>query len=300
MVGDIDERGRLPGSTRLATAAPSFSGEKAKSVSWLLSRKPPTIWREPKAFSTELVMDSTLPASSTMVKWLVEGMSSMTPSTRSSALSHGGSPGTDRIFGQRGRPAQQRRARLQVAGVEQALGHRHEIAVGHVAVAVGEGEARGVADDAPAFRIVGAEGGNVERLDHAEDLADGQGAGGGRTHAADRKIAIGRADGRTLLHDIGGEIFGGEPARIGLVAADCRDDACRDGPGVEGIRPAVLHRLQGRGIIRIAKHWRRRQAARRPCRRNRPWPRAGCPACRRHRRSARAGAATRQSLPRPA
>ena len=101
-------------------------------------------------------------------------------------MSHGGSPGLTVVFGQRGRPAQQRRARLQVGGVEQALGDRHEIAVGDVALAVGEGEAGGVADEPPAFRIVGAERGKVERLDHAEDLADGQRAGGGRTHAADR------------------------------------------------------------------------------------------------------------------
>ena len=36
MVGDIELRGRLPPSTRLATGAPSFSGAKLKSVSSLL------------------------------------------------------------------------------------------------------------------------------------------------------------------------------------------------------------------------------------------------------------------------
>jgi hypothetical protein len=41
-VGDIDERGRLPGSTRLATGRPwASAGTKLKSVSWLFSRKPP-------------------------------------------------------------------------------------------------------------------------------------------------------------------------------------------------------------------------------------------------------------------
>ena len=30
IVGDIDERGRLPGSTRLATAAPSFAGREGE------------------------------------------------------------------------------------------------------------------------------------------------------------------------------------------------------------------------------------------------------------------------------
>ena len=92
MVGAIEERGRLPGSTRFATALPSFSGAKEKSVSWLFRMKPPTIWREPKAFSTDVVIESTLPSPSTMTKWLVAGMSNALPSSRSSALSQGGSP----------------------------------------------------------------------------------------------------------------------------------------------------------------------------------------------------------------
>jgi hypothetical protein len=37
--GDMEERGRLPGSTRLATGRPAASTEvKEKSVSWLFSR----------------------------------------------------------------------------------------------------------------------------------------------------------------------------------------------------------------------------------------------------------------------
>ena len=37
--GDMEERGRLPGSTRFATGRPAASTEvKEKSVSWLLSR----------------------------------------------------------------------------------------------------------------------------------------------------------------------------------------------------------------------------------------------------------------------
>ncbi|MNL58389.1 hypothetical protein D3C87_1820190 [compost metagenome] len=39
-VGAMDERGRLPGSTRLATFCPFSSGMNEKSVIWLLSRKP--------------------------------------------------------------------------------------------------------------------------------------------------------------------------------------------------------------------------------------------------------------------
>src|SRR5262245_42921012 len=43
--GDMDERGRLPPSTALATFCPSDRvGVNEKSVSWLLRKNPPT-WR---------------------------------------------------------------------------------------------------------------------------------------------------------------------------------------------------------------------------------------------------------------
>ncbi len=40
MVGEIEERGRLPGPGRLGSGTPGVSGVKLKSVSSLLSRKP--------------------------------------------------------------------------------------------------------------------------------------------------------------------------------------------------------------------------------------------------------------------
>ena len=44
-VGAIDERGRLPGETRLASSVPSSSrGSAEKSVNSLLSRNPSTMW----------------------------------------------------------------------------------------------------------------------------------------------------------------------------------------------------------------------------------------------------------------
>ena len=61
-VGAMVLRGRLPGATRLATGVPELSaGWAEKSVSWLVSRKPPTMWKEPMLDSTVEVMDSTLP-----------------------------------------------------------------------------------------------------------------------------------------------------------------------------------------------------------------------------------------------
>ena len=71
-VGAIDERGRLPGSTRLATGRPVASaGAKLKSLSSLFSRKPRTIWRAPKASSMVVVIDTARPSASTMLMWLV-------------------------------------------------------------------------------------------------------------------------------------------------------------------------------------------------------------------------------------
>ncbi len=68
-VGAMDERGRLPGCTRLATGLPSASaGAKLKSVSSLLSKKPPAlpvppsvIRREPNWSSIVVVMAMALP-----------------------------------------------------------------------------------------------------------------------------------------------------------------------------------------------------------------------------------------------
>src|SRR5690606_2978361 len=92
MVGAMEERGRLLGSTRLATSALPLPGRNEKSVSWLLSRKPAATWREPKPFSIDEVIEATLPSASTMTKWLVDGSSALMPGRRSSARSQGGLP----------------------------------------------------------------------------------------------------------------------------------------------------------------------------------------------------------------
>jgi len=46
-IGDMDERGRLPGAIALATARPSVDGLCAKSVNSLLRRNPPAQRDEP-------------------------------------------------------------------------------------------------------------------------------------------------------------------------------------------------------------------------------------------------------------
>jgi len=61
MVGAIEERGRLPPSTRLAIGRPSLSGAREKSVSSLFSKNPPTITRLPKPVSIVVVMEAAFP-----------------------------------------------------------------------------------------------------------------------------------------------------------------------------------------------------------------------------------------------
>src|SRR3954447_2220581 len=73
MVGDIELRGRLPGSTRLATGCSGVPAEKEKSVSSLLSRKPRTIRPDPKLLSIVVVIETALPDLSTIEIWLVAG-----------------------------------------------------------------------------------------------------------------------------------------------------------------------------------------------------------------------------------
>ncbi|MNT75905.1 hypothetical protein D3C72_2148510 [compost metagenome] len=68
----MEERGRLPGCTRLAMGWPCASvGAKLKSVSSLFSKKPLTICRAPNWSSMVVVMATALPKASTMLMWLV-------------------------------------------------------------------------------------------------------------------------------------------------------------------------------------------------------------------------------------
>jgi hypothetical protein len=71
MDGDIDERGALRGATALATGLPSMKGSKAKSVSWLLSQKPPAMRCAPYSDSMVAVSATALPCESTIDKWVV-------------------------------------------------------------------------------------------------------------------------------------------------------------------------------------------------------------------------------------
>ena len=51
----------------------SSTARNEKSVSWLFRKNPPTARPDPNSDSTEVVIDTTLPSSSTITKWLVPG-----------------------------------------------------------------------------------------------------------------------------------------------------------------------------------------------------------------------------------
>jgi len=91
----MDERGRLPGATALATGRPSSTARDEKSVSWLLRKNPPTARPEPNSDSTDVVIDATSPAASTTTKWLVPATSTVASAPkRDTAASCSGSPAT--------------------------------------------------------------------------------------------------------------------------------------------------------------------------------------------------------------
>src|SRR5688572_2774134 len=73
IVGDMDERGRLPPPGAFATGLPFTTGGRVKSVSWLFKTKPLVQRDEPKALSTEAVNATALPAWSTIDRCVVPG-----------------------------------------------------------------------------------------------------------------------------------------------------------------------------------------------------------------------------------
>jgi hypothetical protein len=95
------------------------------------------------------------------------------------------------------------------------------------------------------------EAGDVLRLQHAQDLLHGDGAGARRAHAAERIGAIAAADRRALLDLVGVEVVERHVAGIVLVAGDRRDDVLRDLALIEGVGAAPGDGAQRRGEGRV-------------------------------------------------
>ena len=102
-----------------------------------------------------------------------------------------------------------------VGGIEKVdRGHGHKIGIAQKLGAVAEGATHGLREKVQFGGGVGAEGGDVVRLDHAEHLEQGDAGGGGRGHGDDFMAAVGAADGLALDGAQGGEIGGGDEAAV--------------------------------------------------------------------------------------
>ncbi len=152
-------------------------------------------------------------------------------------------------LGQRVVARQKLAAPGQIIGIQQTLGrHRHEVAVGHVAAAIGEGQARGIADQPPAFRVVGPQAGQIIAAKRAQNLPYGQPARRRGAHAADFVVAVFDADRRTFDHLVARQILGRQDARIALGVADRGNDVLCDFAGIEGTAAVGGDAAQGLGI----------------------------------------------------
>ena len=140
MVGAIELRGRLPASTRLATGRPSSSGAKEKSVSSLLSRKPPTIRCEPKPASIVVVSATRVALGIDDRDMAGRRLLGSDAVGRQLGLRPGRVAGRHRHRHARRRDGSAGPRAVEIGRVEQPRRHAGEIGVGHVESAVGIGQ----------------------------------------------------------------------------------------------------------------------------------------------------------------
>ncbi|MNO45652.1 hypothetical protein D3C76_359240 [compost metagenome] len=140
--------------------------------------------------------------------------------------------------------------------------HRDEVAVGHVLVAVGEGEPRRLAvkvdclarGGQPAVRPGhGFERCHVPALQHAEDLAEGQGAGGGGREAAHLALAIVKAEAVPQPGAVAGQIRGAQHPGVGGMGVHLGHHGLGDGPSIEGIGTVPCQRPEYPGQCRVGE-----------------------------------------------
>ena len=103
----------------------------------------------------------------------------------------------------------------------------------------------------PAFRAARAKLGQIEILQHAQDLQHRGRTRRGRPHAADAVGAIGHADGITLDRLVGVQIILRHVAGIHRRGAYGVDDLLRGLAGIESVRAKVSHPFEGGGELGI-------------------------------------------------
>ena len=151
----------------------------------------------------------------------------------------------------------------QVAFIQHA-GHRHadKVHVRHILVAIGEGEPCRLAVEVDGFRAgaepaIGAphrfEGRHVAALQHAEDLAEGQGAGGGGREAAHLALAIVKAEAIAQLGAVTGQVGRRQHPGIDRVGSNLGDHGLGQGAAVEGVGALVGQGTQHPGQGRVGE-----------------------------------------------
>ena len=140
---------------------------------------------------------------------------------------------------------QQGRSFRQILLRKQTLDwRRHEIGIAQVALAIGEGEPLGVADQPPTLRVLRPETTQVEVLQNTQHLPYGDAARGGRSHAANMERSVGDADGVPFPDAIVCQIREREDARVARRLPYRLDDCFGNGALVEGFCAACGDRPQ--------------------------------------------------------
>ena len=159
-------------------------------MSWLLSRKPRTMVRAPKAYSMLVVMEKASPSSSTTE--ILAGAAALLGGVGAERALLGVGRRSGRDLALRAVRIDQRAPLGEIRRVEQARDRDgHEIGIGQIAGAVGESEPLGLGDDVGGIKLE-RRGAEVERRQQAERLADRDRARRGRARAAHAMIAIRR------------------------------------------------------------------------------------------------------------
>lgn len=276
----------MRGSTRLAIGAPdSLRGTKLKSVSWLLSRKPP---RETEpAVDHEARPPGGLDAAGhgqgaalavydadvagPVLRLLRHGRAALLHAGRYTRRGLGHALATRAGGDELGPPG-------EVVVVEQAhpggAGRRHVVRIGHVKRTVREGQACRFGIEMQPVRpgtralwaALRAQLGGGGMGQQAQDLSHGQGARARWRHAADahvmgaarlarhRRGAVDETQGRAHLDFVFRQVIGTQFARMAWMRAHLAHDGFGHLPAVEGVAALCGDASQHGGELGISEH----------------------------------------------
>ena len=252
MAGSRALRGRLPGSTRLATGVSLFVDRLEGKIGELVveqetahhgPRSEGVFDRRGHGKGVAVVVDDGDVAGAAFLNRTVIAESALLHVRRRSGGN--GCEGAFRI--------DQGAAFGKVSRVEQP-GERdgNEIRIGEVTRAVGESEPLRFGDDMRGARAERCRA-EIEWLDDAEHLRHGNAAGGRRPHAADLVRAIGRADRFALDGAIGRDVLSGELARLARIVLHRAGDVFGDVALIESLGAVAGNRLEGVGKRRVGE-----------------------------------------------